>query len=308
MGRLTPYLLNFHREGDAWRQRPQRAVLIGWVGNKPRMRQGRRVGRKPRIPNELKRRPFTLTEALAAGISRKSLSGKSWRRLDSEIYCWSGWATNPWELLLAWERRLPADAVFAGLTAAWLHGLDVDPCHPIEVIVPTGSGVRSRCNLIAHRSRLSEATTARGLRVTNLQRTFSDLKARLSAIDFLILADQALFKRIGRFDERAQPAESPMETRLRWLISRSGLPSPEVQRELRDADGRFVGRADLYYAQARLAIEYDGMNHRDRLAEDNRRQNSMIKAGFTLLRFTASDLDRPLLVASQIRALLQRAA
>jgi len=38
-----------------------------------------------------------------------------------------------------------------------------------------------------------------------------------------------------------------METRLRWLLLSAGLPQPEVQVDLRDDDGDFLGRADLYY-------------------------------------------------------------
>jgi 8-oxo-dGTP pyrophosphatase MutT (NUDIX family) len=94
---------------------------------------------------------------------------------------------------------------------------------------------------------------------------------------------------LGRFDELAEPAESPMETRLRWLLIEAGLPRPQVQSELRNAEGRFLGRADLDYPSARLIIEYDGANHRDRLVEDNRRQNALLNAGFKLLRFTVAD-------------------
>ena len=93
-----------------------------------------------------------------------------------------------------------------------------------------------------------------------------------------------------------------METRLRWLLLEAGLPKPEVQRNLHDASGRFVGRADLYYPAARLVIEYDGTNHRDRLIEDNRRQNLMVRAGYRLLRFTAADvLQRPAGVVALVR-------
>ncbi len=60
----------------------------------------------------------------------------------------------------------------------------------------------------------------------------------------------------------------------------------------------FVGRADLYY-------EYDGANHRDRLIDDNRRQNLLINAGFRLLRFTAADIhQRPEVVVAQVRSAL----
>jgi very-short-patch-repair endonuclease len=112
-------------------------------------------------------------------------------------------------------------------------------------------------------------------------------------------------RRLRSLAEHAAPAESPMETRLRWLLIQAGLPRPDVQADLRDADGRFVGRADLYYRSVRLVIEYDGAHHRDRLVEDNRRQNAMINAGFHILRFTAADIhQRPEVVAAQVRRAL----
>ena len=87
-----------------------------------------------------------------------------------------------------------------------------------------------------------------------------------------------------------------METRLRWLLIEAGLPRPEVQNRLS------FGRADLYYPEARLVIEYDGTNHRDRLVEDNRRQNALFDAGYKILRYTSADVyQRPDLVATQVR-------
>jgi very-short-patch-repair endonuclease len=80
------------------------------------------------------------------------------------------------------------------------------------------------------------------------------------------------------------------------------------QVDLRDANHRFVGRADLYYPAARLVIEYDGTNHRDRLVEDNRRQNLLLNAGYRLLRFTAADIhQRPNVVTSEVSQALRTA-
>jgi G:T-mismatch repair DNA endonuclease (very short patch repair protein) len=96
-----------------------------------------------------------------------------------------------------------------------------------------------------------------------------------------------------------------METRLRWLLIQAGLPAPEIQVDLHDADQQFPGRADLYYPARRVVIEYDGGNHRELLVEDNRRQNLLINAGFHLLRFTAADIyGRPDVVAAQVRGSL----
>jgi hypothetical protein len=39
-------------------------------------------------------------------------------------------------MLIRFARRMPAGTAFSGYTAAWLHGLDVAPCNPIEVTIP----------------------------------------------------------------------------------------------------------------------------------------------------------------------------
>ena len=95
-----------------------------------------------------------------------------------------------------------------------------------------------------------------------------------------------------------------METRLRCWLMNAGLPRPQVQTELRNQEGRFVGRADLYYPSAKLVIEYDGRNHQDRLVDDNRRQNLVLSAGFRLLRFTSADRPESItaLVSQALRA------
>jgi very-short-patch-repair endonuclease len=224
-------------------------------------------------------------------------------------------------VLSAWQRNLPADAVFAGKTAAWLFGLDLDPLNPIELIVPSRSGVRSRPGLNVRRCDIPrcDVVKVRGLASTTVPRTLFDLSLRLAPVEALIVIDAAVQANLtdkdsrGRYARRlrslaafAEPAESPMETRLRWLLLGAGLPHPEVQTDLRDMDGRFVGRADLYYPVARLVVEYDGSNHRERLVEDNRRQNLLINAGFRILRFTAADvLNEPDIVAARVRSALR---
>jgi very-short-patch-repair endonuclease len=263
------------------------------------------MGRTPRVPAELRQRPFSLHEARAAGISPSALRGKSWRRMATGIYCWTGFHEEPWHVLVAWSNRLPHESAFMGLSAAWLHGLDVDPCHPVEIIVPRACDVRSRMNLVVRHGDLSEVTTVRGLRATTLARTFRDLSRRLSTVELLVLADAAQRMGLGRFHEIAAPAESPMETRLRWLLINSGLPSPEVQTDLYAATGEFVGRADLYYRHVHLVIEFDGGNHRDRLVSDDRRQNLLVGAGYRILRFTTADVrSRPDAVVAQVNAAL----
>lgn len=56
--------------------------------------------------------------------------------------------------------------------------------------------------------------------------------------------------------------ESPMETRLRLLLGRAGLPEPECGYELRRPDGSRIGWFDLAWPAHRVMAEYDGDIHR----------------------------------------------
>ena len=315
------------RTSDA--KRAEWRALTGWVGETPPPRHRARVSRTPFIPAALTKKSFSLEEARRAGLTLSSLRGKVWRRVGAELYCWQGLRKDPWLQLSALYRLLPPEAVFAGATAAWMFGLDLAPTDPVEIIVSPGSSIRSRAGVSVRRCQLSasDVATTRGLRATALNRTLRDLCLRLPAVDALIAVDMAVHlgltdaddlrrhadaaqggagaHRLRSLASLSAAAESPMETRLRWLLIQAGLPCPEVQTNLRDHEQRFLGRADLYYRAARLILEYDGANHRDQLVEDNRRQNLLINAGFRLLRFTATDIhQRPEVVVAQVRSAL----
>jgi very-short-patch-repair endonuclease len=288
------------------------------------------MARRPLVPAQLTQGPFTLDEARCAGLKRWHLEGASWSRLASGTYIWAGHAKAPEVMLAAAQRRLPSSAAFSGLTAAWLHGLDVAPCDPIEAMIANGAGVSARSGVSLRRTTmpLDDVVRIRGFRAASIVRTLLELCGRLSVTEAVVLIDMALRQRATSRDElnswisknprwvgvrklrRAASladvgAESPMETRLRMLLVLSGLPRPQTQVPLHDRHGRFLGRPDLYYADQRLGVEYDGGVHRNFLAEDNRRQNRLVHAGIRLLRFTAGDLlQSPQAVVAQVRGML----
>ena len=91
-----------------------------------------------------------------------------------------------------------------------------------------------------------------------------------------------------------------MESRLRVILLDGGLPPPDVQVWVGDR------RIDMAYRDVQLGIDYDGDTHRDRLVEDNRRQNWPVAAGYVLLRFAAADVyQRPAAIAAQVGAQLR---
>jgi very-short-patch-repair endonuclease len=99
-----------------------------------------------------------------------------------------------------------------------------------------------------------------------------------------------------------------MESVLRWAVHESGLPAPELQFVVRDPGGRFLGRADLAWPDRKVLVEFDGDVHRERdvFVNDVRRQNALIAAGWTVLRFTSADvLGRPHEVIAAIRQALR---
>lgn len=289
-----------------------------------------RVPVRASVPAPLRSGPFTSKEASAAGVTRGQLRGARYRRLGSGLYRWAGLQESPLLLLTAVAKRLPDCAAFSGNTAAWLHGLDVAPCDPIEVILPDPVSSRRRAGVLVRRAslRADEIVMRRGLPTTSALRTVVDLGGRGPLVEGVVAADLALhaqlisiaelrayvaehpgakgIARLRRVAELADPkTESPMETRLRMLLVLGGLPRPEVQASIRDVQGHFLGRPDLLFRAHRLAIEFDGANHRERLVDDNRRQNGLVGAGFTLLRFTAADVYRtPDRVVMQTRGAL----
>src|SRR5438067_6192690 len=290
------------------------------------------MARPPHIPAALTRGPFTLADARRAGLERWHLEDVCWRRLGPRTYVWAGRPEQASLRLEAALKRLPASATFSGLTAAWLHGLDVNPCDPIEVTVPLDAGVSARAGMTLRRStvRRDEVVHVRGMRATTLLRTLVDVSRRLALTEAVVLADMAMHAglvdrdrfeawararvrgpgaaKVRRVLEHSEPkSESPMETRLRMLLVLAGLPRPAAQVSLQDARGRFLGRPDLYYPGARLGIEYDGATHRESLAADDRRQNRLLGEGIQLLRFTAGDvLHNQASVVEQLRGHLAR--
>ncbi|HEX6487925.1 MAG TPA: DUF559 domain-containing protein [Candidatus Dormibacteraeota bacterium] len=245
---------------------------------------------------------------------------------------WRGLLSDPEISLRAALQRLPPGAAFSGLTAAWLHGLDVELRGRVEVAVPNGQGVSARSGIAIARRALEDddVVTVRHYHVTSICRTLLDLSWRLSVTEAVVFVDEALRKSLVDFSylrswlairrgvggtarlrtavDHAEPlSESPMETRLRMLLVLNGLPRPLAQVRIADAAGGFAGRIDLYYPDSRLGLEYDGATHHDSLAEDNRRQNRLVNAGVRLLRFTAGDISqRPAEVVAQVGAEMRR--
>ena len=98
--------------------------------------------------------------------------------------------------------------------------------------------------------------------------------------------------------------QKELERRFLRLIRAYGLPKPVRQKRSGNR------KIDFAYPELMIAIEVDGWNSHGSpaaLASDLKRQNELILRGWTILRFTWSQITKqPDEVAATIRAALRR--
>jgi very-short-patch-repair endonuclease len=219
-------------------------------------------------------------------------------------------------------------AVASGITAARIHelwGLRLwTPADIPELLIAAGlthvqrRGMRRRSGLHAE-----ETTVVAGFPVTTLERTVHDLAVRLPFDDLVCLVDSALKKgcRLPTEDRRRRSllniaagladarSESPLETRLRLLLTRAGLAPETLQHKVVEEDGYVVARLDMAWPTLRLGIEADGRDvheNPEAVLHDRRRQNDLQALRWTLLRFTWDDVvNHPAMVIAKVRWTLE---
>jgi very-short-patch-repair endonuclease len=272
--------------------------------------------------------------AVEAGVSSKQLRAKDVVRLSRDTYLPRALLSSLPERIAAVLLTAPPDAVVSHLTAAAIWGLEI-PLQPadarIHLTVATGSAVRARADRAVHRSPLTaDQVEARlGFRVTTPPRTWRDLAMVLLPAALLAVTDQLLahwcsrdqlaaalaLRPSGRGSARARSvlaigdprSDSPMESVLRWLLHVAGVPTPVLQHEIWTPQGRF--ETDFAWPALKVLVEFDGDHHRDRktFVADLQRQNALVAAGWTILRFSSADvLGHPDRVVAQIERALGR--
>jgi very-short-patch-repair endonuclease len=275
---------------------------------------------------------FTARQALDAGatgaqVRRRRETGR-WGTVVGDGLALKDHPITPWIKAQAVALTWP-DAVIALATAAIVHGFPVRDDGAAHVILPRR--LQHRDGLITHRLRLSPDEVARcGLaRVTTRQRTLFDCLGRLptaeseSLLAWAVSRDvlsredleRALRERPGWWGnasrrqalrDAADGALSAAERRLQQILRTAGIGGWRGDQRVYDQSG-LIGRADVLFDEPRLVIEIDGYasHGRAQFQDDRTRQNRLVAAGFTVLRFTWADLTRrPDHVATQVRRTL----
>ena len=271
----------------------------------------------------------------ASGLDERELRHPDVVRLSRDTYLPRALRGDLASRLAAVLLTSPTGAVISHLSAADVWGLEIPfrdrADNRVHVTIPEGSGAESRVDRRLYRLPLSDRDVVRkgSVPVTSPARTWRDLAGILQPPALLAATDQILDglagveqlqqelarRPRGRGCARARRvlpiadrrADSPMESVLRWLIHDAGLPAPELQFRVRDDGGVIVAAADMAWPQHKVLVEFDGDVHRERkpFVQDRRRQNRIVMAGWTVLRFTSADVfGDPLGVLAQIRSVL----
>ncbi|NMR20148.1 type IV toxin-antitoxin system AbiEi family antitoxin domain-containing protein [Cellulomonas fimi] len=277
---------------------------------------------------------FTARQAILEGMTaaqvRRRRDTGIWRRVAGSALALDGTELDAWARVHAAWLTWP-DGVACLTTAATAHRLPVPADPVLHVVVPDHR--RPRLNLQGHRVPLASADVVRigQAQVTTHRRTIVDCLGWLpeAAADGLVAwsltrghlthadLEASVEAQRGRrgnprrrrvVEETRNGALGPAERRLHELLRGAHLSGWCANERVVDGAG-IIGRADVLFPAERLVIEVDGFEFhgREKFQADRDRQNRLVGAGYTVLRFTWSDLTRrPDAVVRQVVAALTR--
>jgi len=274
---------------------------------------------------------FTLTQALAAGLSERAVEMRvrrgAYERLEPAVYAVGG-SQDSWfqSVMVAVLSGCEATAA-SHQTAALLWGMTDRRPKRIEVVTTRHLRAK-RTSFQVHESLdllPTDIVELDGLPVTTAVRTVVDLAAvaprwlveacldtglRRSLFE---LADVIVFvNRVAKRGRRGVGVVRPLlEQRLTWkgltdsdledlfrrIVAEGSLPMPEAQYTVHDELGGFVCRADFAYPNKKALIELDSEKHHmdaSTFRRDREKQNRAMNLGWRVYRFTWRQLvDTP---------------
>jgi hypothetical protein len=281
------------------------------------------------LPDALPHEPFRVADAVAMGVNAERLRRSD---LTSPVHgVRAARGSDDFESFVdALALVMRPDQFFSHTTAARLWGapLPLAAQHDRTVHVSTsGTGPRMRrARVRGHRLSVSGVTEVEGRRLSTPADTWaqcvpllgtralvavgdhvvgrSDLGTTIAdLVDAIVPGSRSAVAARTAVDLVRVGSESAMETWFRLAIMEAGFPEPELNVEVRDLDGRLLGRVDMAWTEHRIAFEYDGNHHRQRdvFHHDQRRDNGFTVNGWIAIHATSADADRPAVVFERLR-------
>lgn len=246
--------------------------------------------------------------------------------------------------IMATYPQLGPSSVISHGSAAVLHGLPVwsGAIRQVHLTHDRNYGGQERALVRVHGTPLEDDDIVflDGVAVTSVARTVADLGRSLSLEQSVAAGDYALNLGMGA-DElsavlrgmRRWPgvkgarrmaglldvrSESAGESASRVRIHLDGLPTPDLQGVIHDADGVFVARVDFVWDEHRTVGEFDGQGKYNELRpqgkskgdvvdDEKQREDRIRDAGWEVARWGWSDLHRPGVIRGRILRAFNRA-
>lgn len=263
---------------------------------------------------------ITWDQALAVGLTphqiRARVEAGRWQRVHRGVYRIAGAPSSREQRLMAACLACGPGSVVSHRAAGELWGMSSVEPGWVEVTVRTSHWPRHD-GITIHRTKdllPRHSTTRAGLPVTNPMRTVVDLGAVCPASLVEAAMDDVLGRKLVGVSGLVQiwrdvarpgrngsgvlralldthlpnPGGSRLEKLMLRLHREHGLPEPEVEYEIRDDAGRFVGRVDFAHVADRVVIEVDGYEKRTSLESfrgDRARDRALKALGWTVIRF-----------------------
>jgi len=281
---------------------------------------------------------FSRRQALDSGLTvrqiKRRLTTQAWSEPANNVYADAGLTMT--DLAWQWAALLScgARAMLSHRSAADVWGMPVPRPPRPEVSLPVSAHARPGPHVTVHRVTVPtrDFVGIRGLRVTSRQRTVLDCLLILPENEGRTLLDRALQRRwvqlsdLGtairgakgrngaararRVAAGADPTIASEGERLaKKLLLKGGVTGFVTGHPLL-VGGRVIAYLDIAFLDVLLAIEINGFawhTEVERFQGDRRRQNILVAAGWSVLRFTWADLvERPAQVLADVVATLAR--
>lgn len=260
--------------------------------------------------------PFLGSEALAVGTVTPYELRSRYVALHKDVYVARDAALTAVLRAKACWLRSRRRGVLAGFSASALHGARWIDAARSAAIIDTNRRRTAGVDVWEERVEPDEIAEVNGMRVTTPARTALDLARRypqgvaVAAIDALAQAVELKVVDIDRLAERYRGrrgiqaaraalalvddgAQSPKETWLRLLLLRAGFPRPQTQIAVRNEWGWAEAYLDMGWEDIKVAVEYDGDQHRTSRSQylrDIRRLEKLERRyGWIVVRVVAED-------------------
>lgn len=278
------------------------------------------------VPAHLAHRAFSRAEALAAGLTPRMLQHERFVEVHPSVYRLSHVELDDRGIIEAAHRALPDDARISHGTRLWLLGVERGPLVPVHFTVARDLHLAIP-GITLHRTVLMPPHDDW---MVSIESAFIGYAATARPLDVIVVGDWLLHRQylskeslltlahaqawrpgaaevieiVPVLDGRSR---SIPESETRVFLEFAGLPKPEVNVDVHDDSGRFLGCGDLVYLLWRLFVEYEGGQHftdDDQIASDTDRYARLRRDAWEYVQVTKKHIARPKLMVNKVHRAL----